>query len=260
MNRPSIAALTALFATLAGCGGADSGSNAAPNIAFDLGGYRVFQGGAVAATSTETCPTPACRRCPDDSFADVIYPADTSTAVAVICYPTPSQTFVVTDDGNLNINARGATVTIDLSEIADATFHGDVSINDVASATIYGATSTRTLVRGNLNLHAGDIRVVNLDVVGDVSFNHNRHQSALIDSVVRGNLNVHVRSFVAVNVDVFGDLNVNRADSIISSVGYGKNVNIHDPPRFCERLHPFDDLDADGAISADERGSGSACP
>ncbi len=260
MNRPLIAVLTALFGSMAGCGGAESNPDASLNIALDLGGHRVFQGGAIVATSTETCPVPACRRCPDDSFADVIYPADTSTAVAVICYPTRARTLVVTDDGNLNINARGATITIDLSQVANDTFRGDVSVNDVASATIYGGTSTRTLVRGNLNLHAGDVRVVNLDIAGDVSFNHNRHQSALVDSVVRGNLNVHVPEFVAVNVDVFGDLNVNRADSVLSSVGFAKNVNIHGRPRFCERLGPFDDLDADGVVDPDERAPGSWCP
>ena len=98
-------------------------------------------------------------------------------------------------------------------------------------------------------------------VAGDVSFNNNnRGRSALVDAVVLGNLNVHVENFAGVRWDVFGDLNINRARSVLSSVGYGQNVNIHGAPTFCQSLNAFVDADSDQRVCAQERSALDSCP
>ena len=221
---------------------------------------RILDDGEIVLTSTGTCQLDACRVCPGISYADVIV-ADGAT-VDVVCYPTEIDV-VVTPRGSesLNINAGDDAVAIDLSELPDHTLFGDININAAGDTSIFGSTSTPTVVRGNVNIHTGDARLYNLIVEGDVSINDNNNRSALVDVVVRGNLNVHVPRFTVVRSDVFGDLNINRAASTIVSVGFGQNRNIHGRPLFCRDLRAFFDANGDGLVETSERSDDEdACP
>lgn len=181
--------------------------------------------------------------------------------MAVVCYPVNVDQVITPASGaSLNVNGGSLSIAIDLSSSPNHTFVGDININSVQDASIFGSTSTPTVVRGNLNLHAGDIRLFNLIVEGDVSFNNNNRQSALIDSVVRGNLNVHVTNFVALRSDVFGDFNINRARSTIVRVGFGQNANIHGAPAFCRDLNAFSDMNGNGLVEGTERTTQDVCP
>ncbi len=232
-------------------------------IAVDGAGLRpatrLVEDGAVVSTSTGTCDLAACVSCPQPSFADVVRHG--SSTVAVVCYPVDVDQVIAPVSGrSVNLDAGSASVTIDLSRAPNHTFVGDININRVGDASIFGSTSTPTVVRGNINLHAGDVRLFNLIVEGDVSFNANRTGSAMIDTIVRGNLNVHVEDFVAVRADVFGDLNINRPRATIANVGFGQNTNIHGAPSFCRALRPFIDANGDGFVDPSERSQEDACP
>ena len=220
---------------------------------------RVVEDGQVVRTSAGTCHASACTVCPEPSYADIIRAG--SSTVAVVCYPVNVDRVIAPVSGSaLNVHAGSASIAIDLSNLPNHTFVGDLNINSVADASIFGSTSTPTVVRGNVNLHDGDIRLFNLVIEGDVSFNNNRTHSAMVDTVVRGNLNVHVHNFVVARSDIFGDFNVNRARSTIASVGYGQNTNIHGAPNFCRALSPFIDSNANGLVEPTERSTQDACP
>ena len=220
---------------------------------------RIVSDGNVVLTSTGTCQLTACASCPQPSFADVVVVS--GSTVAVVCYPTNVQrVFTPVSGQSLNINAGSSSIAVDLSNLPNDTFVGDININSAADASIFGSTSTPTVVRGNINLHAGDVRLFNLIVEGDVSFNRNRTGPAIVDTIVRGNLNVHVHDFIAVRTDVFGDFNVNRARSTIASVGYGQNTNIHGAPRFCRDLRSFIDSNRNGLVDPAERSQQDDCP
>ena len=220
---------------------------------------RIVEDGTVVRTSTGTCQLAACASCPQPSYADIVRAG--SSTVAVVCYPVNvDRVFTPVSGRSLNVNAGSSSIAVDLSRLPNHTFVGDININRVTDASIFGSTSTPTVVRGNINLHAGDVRLFNLIVEGDVSFNNNRTGSALIDTIVRGNLNVHVHNFVGVRDDVFGDFNINRARSTIANVGFGQNANIHGTPLFCRNLNPFTDSNASGFVDPAERSAQDACP
>lgn len=258
LPSPALAAIL-LFVS---CGGEerseDSPDAKAGSEVVALAGTRIIEGGQVVRSSTATCSRPECGRCPVPSYADVLVSG--ARTVAVVCYPARARTLRPRSGSSLNLNAGDATVAIDLSGVPGNLFIGDINLNTIGSATIFGSTSTPTRVLGNLNLHAGGVRVVGLDVEGDVSFNRDRQPSALVDVVVRGNLNVHVEGFVGVRSVVFGDLNVNRAGSVLSAVSFGQNANIHGSPRWCERLFAFSDQNQNGHVEASERSAVSSCP
>ncbi len=235
------------------------------NVATQRGGIRPFsrviEDGMTVRSTAATCGSAACAVCPQPSYADIIMTG--SSTVAVVCYPAQAGQVVHPTSGqSLNINAGSASVAIDLSSLTSGTFVGDININSAGDVTILGSasTSTPTVIRGNLNLHDGNVQIFNVVVEGDVSFNRNHGRSALVNTVVLGNLNVHVEGFIGVWLDVFGDLNINRAHATLSHVGYGQNLNIHGAPMHCEALSPFTDANADQRVDPTERASVNSCP
>ncbi len=197
--------------------------------------------------------------CADTDVADVAVVA--GEHFDVLCYATGDAVDVIDAtslDESLNLYGdRGDTLVV-VDENASSPARGDLNLDLGANVAVFGAGPDRSIVRGHLNAHRGNVSLRNVTLEGDASFNSNDGRSSIAYCRILGNLNVHVEQFSAVGCRVFGDVSINRDGATLVGLGVGGHFNQHGDAR-CSGCYSFDDRNGDDRVEPEERTGSIEC-